>query len=83
MDSDKWGSPQPSILEKTSKTKLQGFSKFPNLNHMKIALIGYGKMGKIIEQVAISRGHQISLKIDLENIDAFNKDNLSAVDVAI
>lgn len=50
---------------------------------MKIALIGYGKMGKIIEQVAVSRGHQISLKIDLENIDAFNKDNLSAVDVAI
>ena len=35
---------------------------------MKIALIGYGKMGKIIEQVAVSRGHQIALKIDLENI---------------
>ena len=42
---------------------------------MKIALIGYGKMGKIIEQVAVSRGHQIVLKIDLENTDAFNKSN--------
>ena len=38
---------------------------------MKIALIGYGKMGKIIEAVAIARGHEIVLKIDLENIDAF------------
>lgn len=50
---------------------------------MKIALIGYGKMGKTIEQVAVSRGHQIVLKIDLENSDALNKENLSAVDVAI
>jgi 4-hydroxy-tetrahydrodipicolinate reductase len=50
---------------------------------MKIALIGYGKMGKIIESVALSRGHEIVLKIDLENIDAFTAENLSAADVAI
>lgn len=50
---------------------------------MKIALIGYGKMGKIIESVALSRGHEIVLKIDLENIEAFTAENLSAADVAI
>jgi 4-hydroxy-tetrahydrodipicolinate reductase len=50
---------------------------------MNIALIGYGKMGKIIETVALSRGHQIVLKIDLENINAFTKENLSVADVAI
>ncbi|MEN9371097.1 MAG: 4-hydroxy-tetrahydrodipicolinate reductase, partial [Bacteroidota bacterium] len=44
---------------------------------MKIALIGYGKMGKIIESVALSRGHEIVLKIDLDNIDAFTAENLS------
>ena len=31
---------------------------------MKIALLGYGKMGKAIEQVALSRGHEIVLKLD-------------------
>jgi 4-hydroxy-tetrahydrodipicolinate reductase len=50
---------------------------------MKIALIGYGKMGKIIESVALSRGHEIVLKIDLENIDAFTAENISTADVAI
>ena len=50
---------------------------------MNIALIGYGKMGKIIENVAVSRGHQIVMKIDLENINAFTKENFSVVDVAI
>ena len=32
---------------------------------MKIALIGYGKMGKMIEQIAISRGHEIVSIIDI------------------
>jgi 4-hydroxy-tetrahydrodipicolinate reductase len=50
---------------------------------LKIALIGYGKMGKIIESVALSRGHEIVLKIDLENIDAFTAENISTADVAI
>lgn len=46
---------------------------------MKIALLGYGKMGKTIERIAIERGHSISHKItgDIENID------LSEADVAI
>jgi len=50
---------------------------------MNIALIGYGKMGKTIEQVALGRGHQVPLKIDLNNIQDFNSSNLAKVDVAI
>jgi 4-hydroxy-tetrahydrodipicolinate reductase len=50
---------------------------------MKIALIGYGKMGKMIEQIALSRGHEISFKIDIDNLDDFNKMNASNTDVAI
>jgi len=36
---------------------------------MRIVLIGYGKMGKEIERIAIDRGHQIVSKIDIENPD--------------
>ncbi len=50
---------------------------------MKIALIGYGKMGKEIEQIARSRGHEIVLTIDQENQDDLNSDNLKEVAVAI
>ncbi len=50
---------------------------------MKIALIGYGKMGRIIEAVAVARGHEVVLKIDLENIAAFTAENLAKTDVAI
>lgn len=50
---------------------------------MKIALIGYGKMGKAIEAVALERGHDIVLKIDESNQAAFNRDNLDKADVAI
>ncbi len=50
---------------------------------MKIALIGYGKMGKIIEQVALDRGHEVPVKIDISNLDDFNKEEFSKVDVAI
>jgi 4-hydroxy-tetrahydrodipicolinate reductase len=50
---------------------------------MNIALIGYGKMGKIIETIAVSRGHHVALKIDLENIAAFNQENLANIDVSI
>lgn len=50
---------------------------------MKIALVGYGKMGKTIESIALQRGHTIDLKIDIDSIDAFTKDNLQACDVAI
>ncbi len=50
---------------------------------MKIALIGYGKMGKAIEQVAVSRGHEIVLKIDLDNGYEMTRENLLKSDVAI
>ena len=38
---------------------------------MKIALIGYGKMGKTIEQIALKRGHQIVLRVDVNNSNEF------------
>lgn len=50
---------------------------------MKIALIGYGKMGHMIEEIAIQRGHKIVLKIDVNNPHDFNKENISEADVAI
>lgn len=46
---------------------------------MKIALLGYGKMGKTIEKIAIDRGHEIVLKIS-DNIETYD---LSLADVAI
>ena len=50
---------------------------------MNIALIGYGKMGKAIETIAIERGHTVSLKIDISNLDQFTTANLRLCDVAI
>lgn len=50
---------------------------------MDIALIGYGKMGKAIEEIALARGHQITLKISRNNQNAFTESNLQMADVAI
>jgi 4-hydroxy-tetrahydrodipicolinate reductase len=50
---------------------------------MNIALIGYGKMGKAIEEIALQRGHNIVLKIDVDNASDFTKENISTADVAI
>ena len=50
---------------------------------MKIALIGYGKMGKAIEEIAVQKGHTIVLKIDLDNAADLNDENLKHADVAI
>ncbi|WP_461449116.1 4-hydroxy-tetrahydrodipicolinate reductase [Mucilaginibacter sp.] len=50
---------------------------------MKIALIGYGKMGKIIEKIATDRKHEIVLKIDHENVHELTAENLQKADVAI
>ncbi len=50
---------------------------------MKIALIGYGRMGHEIEKVAVNRGHSINLIIDQENEIDLNAENLKDVDVAI
>ena len=46
---------------------------------MKIALLGYGRMGKTIEQIAIERGHSIVAKIDRNS----DEGKLSEADVAI
>jgi 4-hydroxy-tetrahydrodipicolinate reductase len=50
---------------------------------MKIALIGYGKMGKAIESIALSKGHEIVLKIDIQNNQDFTEAALQKADVAI
>lgn len=50
---------------------------------MKLALIGYGKMGKEIEQIAISRGHEIVSRIDVDNQEDFKSDAFKSADVAI
>jgi len=50
---------------------------------MNIALVGYGKMGKEIERIALSRGHNIVLTIDKDNNDKLTKENLQKADVAI
>jgi 4-hydroxy-tetrahydrodipicolinate reductase len=48
---------------------------------MKIALIGYGKMGKTIERIAQDRGHEVVLRLDVNNPEDFEK--LPMADVAI
>ncbi len=50
---------------------------------MKIALIGYGKMGKEIEKVAIDRGHEIVSIIDINNLQDFDSDAFKSAEVAI
>jgi 4-hydroxy-tetrahydrodipicolinate reductase len=50
---------------------------------MKIALIGYGKMGHAIEEIALQRGHEIVLKIGIENIQDNTLENIRKADVAI
>lgn len=50
---------------------------------MKIALIGYGKMGKTIEKIAIARGHEIVARIDKDNQEDFDSAEFRNADVAI
>jgi 4-hydroxy-tetrahydrodipicolinate reductase len=50
---------------------------------MNIALVGYGRMGKEIEAIALKRGHFIKLIVDQDNINDLNETNLRLVDVAI
>lgn len=50
---------------------------------MKIALIGYGKMGKTIERIAMERGHEIVSVIDVDNLDDFDSAAFKSADVAI
>lgn len=50
---------------------------------MKIALIGYGKMGKAIEAIALQECHEVALTIDITNSDQLTNENLQTCDVAI
>lgn len=50
---------------------------------MKIALIGYGKMGKTIEKIALERGHEIVSIIDIDNHGDMDGDAFRSADVAI
>ena len=50
---------------------------------MKIALIGYGKMGRMIEEIALSRGHEIVSIIDIDNQQEFESAAFASADVAI
>jgi 4-hydroxy-tetrahydrodipicolinate reductase len=50
---------------------------------MRIALIGYGKMGKAIEEAALLRSHEIVIKIDQPNLHDFTRENLAKAEAAI
>ena len=50
---------------------------------MKIALIGYGKMGHIIERIALERGHEVVSKVDVDNQEEFESEAFASADVAI
>ena len=50
---------------------------------MKIALIGYGKMGRVIEQIALSKGHEIVLRISSNNAGELTTTNIQQADVCI
>ncbi len=50
---------------------------------MKLAIIGYGRMGHMIEEIAKQRGHKIVCIIDIDNPDAFNTSEYRSADVAI
>ena len=50
---------------------------------MKIALLGYGKMGKEIEAIALQRGHSIVLKVNSENAKMVTYKELQTADIAI
>ncbi len=57
---------------------MRGFLKL----YMKIAIIGYGKMGHMVEQIAIARGHQIVCRID-QDLEGFDSEAFASADVAI
>lgn len=50
---------------------------------MKIALIGYGKMGRAIERIAISRGHEIVAIVDIDTKDSIDSEAFKSADIAI
>ena len=70
-------------MAKETLTKETLANKLKIVLTMKIALIGYGKMGKAIETIAVERGHEIVLKIDINNMAQLTQAHLQQADVAI
>lgn len=52
-------------------------------NKLRIALVGYGKMGKAIEEIAVEKGHEVVLKISSANKQELTAEKLKQADVAI
>lgn len=50
---------------------------------MKIVILGYGKMGQLIEKFALKRGHEIALIVDADNRDSISAEDLAKADIAI
>ena len=50
---------------------------------VRVALIGYGRMGHLLEQIAVHRGHTIVCRIDLDNPEAWDSEELRSADVAL
>jgi 4-hydroxy-tetrahydrodipicolinate reductase len=50
---------------------------------MKIAILGYGHMGRELEQVAVADGHEIVIRTDISSQDGFNSQTASICDVAV
>ena len=50
---------------------------------MKIALLGYGKMGQAIEQIALQRGHTVVCKVNIDNLEDRTIENMQKADVVI
>jgi len=59
------------------------FAQLNDITEMNIALIGYGKMGHMIEQIALQRGHKIVSIIDINNQEDFDSEAFASADVAI
>ncbi len=68
---------------KLSFLKKQPFKRQYLYSKMKIALIGYGKMGHAIEEIALLRGHEIVCRIDADNTADFTSHAFASADVAI
>jgi len=50
---------------------------------MELAIIGYGRMGREIETIALQRGHSVRLVVDVDNLHDLNRQNLAGIDAAI
>jgi 4-hydroxy-tetrahydrodipicolinate reductase len=74
----------PFEKSKEPKRKRRYFCKVElKVTHMNIAIIGYGKMGKMIESIALEKGHTIGSRIDIDNQELLEPDNLAGHDAAI